>query len=117
MHYAIATTWGPTDTTRAALPFTFASMALKAGDTVMIMLFHDAVTIAVKGAHEKMMPAGPPPRFAEVFSHANSEIVVCKACAMVRGITEDGLTANCRFGGMDAYHDHVSRDDCKAVSF
>jgi sulfur relay (sulfurtransferase) complex TusBCD TusD component (DsrE family) len=83
----------------------------------MIMLFHDAVTIAVKGAHEKMMPAGPPPRFAEVFSHANSEIVVCKACAMVRGITEDGLTANCRFGGMDAYHDHVSRDDCKAVSF
>ena len=49
MHYAISTTWGPTDTTRASLPFIFAASALQAGDTVMIMLFHDAVTVAVGG--------------------------------------------------------------------
>ena len=117
MHYAISTTWGPTDTTRAALPFIFAASALQVGDTVMIMLFHDAVTVAVKKAYEKMMPFGPPPRFDEVFSHANAEILVCKPCADARGITEDMLTANCKLGGMNDYHAHVCRDDCKAISF
>ena len=53
MHYVISTTWGPTDTTRASLPFIFAASALQASDTVMIMLFHDAVTIAVDGAYKK----------------------------------------------------------------
>ena len=117
MHYAISTTWGPTDTTRASLPFIFAASALQAGDTVMIMLFHDAVTVAVKDANQKMMPVGPPPRFDEVFSHANAEIIVCKPCAEARGITADVLAANCRFGGMNDFHTHVSRDDCKAVCF
>ena len=36
MHYAISATWGPTDTTRASLPFIFAASALQAGDTVMM---------------------------------------------------------------------------------
>ncbi len=117
MHYAISTTWGPTDTTRASLPFIFAATALEAGDTVMMMLFHDAVTVAVDGAHQKMMPVGPPPKFDEVFSHASVEIIVCKPCAEARGISEDALTAGCRFGGMNDYHAHVSRDDCKAVAF
>ena len=117
MHYAISTTWGPTDPTRASLPFIFAATALKAGDTVMMMLFHDAVTVAIKGAHEKMMPVGPPACFGEVFSHAQAEIIVCKPCAEVRGVTEDALTVNCRFGGMNDFHAHVSREDCKVVSF
>lgn len=117
MHYAISTTWGPTDPTRASLPFIFAASALQAGDTVMIMLFHDSVTVAVKGSSEKMMPVGPPPRFDEVFAHANAEVIVCKPCAAARGITEDVLTDNCRFGGMNDFHAHASRDDCKIVSF
>jgi len=41
MHYAISTTWGATDTTRASLPFIFAESALQAGDTVVI-IFNDA---------------------------------------------------------------------------
>ena len=117
MHYAIATTWGPTDTTRASLPFIFAASALQAGDTVMIMLFHDAVTIAVGNASEKMMPFGPPPRFAEVLAHADAEILVCKPCAEARGITEDMLAAGCRMGGMNDYHAHVAREGCKPVTF
>ena len=117
MHYAISTTWGPTDTTRASLPFIFAASALQAGDSVMIMLFHDAVTVAVKGAHEQMKPFGPPPRFEEVFSHVNAEVVVCKPCADARGIAEDMLIANCRLGGMNDFHEHVSRDDCKTITF
>ena len=117
MHYAISTTYGPTDPTRASLPFIFAATALKAGDTVMIMLFHDSVTVAVNGAYEKIVPVGPPACFDEVFEHENAEIIVCKPCAAARGITEDVLTANCRYGGMNDFHAHASRDDCRIVSF
>ncbi len=117
MHYAISATWGPTDTTRASLPFIFAASALQAGDSVMIMLFHDAVAIAVEGAHQKMLPFGPPPRFEEVFANANAEIIVCKPCAEARGITHDMLLANCKIGGMNDYYAHVARADSKAVSF
>jgi len=117
MHYAISTTWGPTDTTRASLPFIFAASALQAGDTVMIMLFHDAVTVALKGAHQKMVPFGPPQRFEEVLQNPNAKIVVCRPCAEVRGIGEDMLVANCTMGGMNDFHQQASRSDCKVVAF
>ena len=32
MHFAVSTTWGPTDPTRAMLPFIFAASAVQAGD-------------------------------------------------------------------------------------
>lgn len=117
MHYVISATWGPTDTTRAALPFIFAESALQAGDTVMIMLFHDSVTIAVDGSHQKMIPVGPPPKFAEVLSNPNARILVCKPCAEARGITEGMLVADCKLGGMNDFHKEVSRADSKAVTF
>lgn len=117
MHYAISATWGPTDTTRASLPFIFAESALQAGDTVMIMLFHDSVTIAVKGSHEKMVPVGPPLKFAHVLAHPNARVLVCKPCAEARGITPEMLAENCTLGGMNDYHAEVSKDDCKAVTF
>lgn len=117
MHYVISATWGPTDTTRASLPFIFSASALQAGDSVMIMLFHDAVTIAVDGAHQKMIPFGPPQKFDEVLAHARAEVIVCKPCAEARGIREDMLIASCRMGGMNDFHEHLSRADSKAVSF
>ena len=117
MHYAISTTWGPTDVTRGAIPFIFAASALQAGDTVMIMLFHDAVTIALEGAHQKMIPFGPPSRFAEVFANPNAQVMVCKPCAEIRGIKEDMLVSNAKFGGMNDLHAHASRPDAKLVNF
>ena len=103
--------------TRGALPFVFAASALQAGDTVMIMLFHDAVTIALEGAHPKMVPFGPPSRFEEIFSHANAKVIVCKPCAEVRGITENMLVKNAVFGGMNDLHQHASRPDAKLINF
>ena len=50
MHYVVSATWGPTDPTRAMLPFIFAASAVQAGDTVTLMLFHDAVLMAMEGA-------------------------------------------------------------------
>ncbi len=117
MHYTISTTWGPTDTTRASLPFIFAASALQAGDSVMLMLFHDAVTIALEGAYQKMVPYGPPQRFEEVFSNPNAKIIVCKPCAEVRGISESQLVANSVFGGMNDFHKDASRADSKVVTF
>lgn len=117
MHYVISTTWGPTDTTRASLPFIFAKTALEAGDTVMIMLFHDSVTVAVKGSFEKMLPVGPPPAFEEVFAHENAEIIVCAPCAEARGVSDSMLVDNCRFGGMKDFHNHLTREGAKAVTF
>ena len=117
MHYVISTTWGPTDVTRAALPFVFAASALEADDTVMIMLFHDAVNIAVDGTHQKLIPFGPPAKFAEIFSNPNAKVIVCKPCAEVRVINEDMLVKNASFGGMNDLHQHISRSDAKFISF
>ncbi len=117
MHYVISTTWGPTDVRWAALPFVFADSALQAGDTVMIMLFHDAMTIALNGAHQKMIPFGPPSKFDEIFSNANAKVLVCKPCAEIRSIKEEILTKNALFGGMNDLHQHVSRPDAKIIAF
>lgn len=83
----------------------------------MIMLFHDAVSIAVAGAHEKMIPFGPPQRFAEVFAHPEAKVVVCKPCADARGINEGMLVDNCTMGGMNDFHKETSRPDCKVIAF
>ena len=117
MHYVISATWGPTDPTRAALPFIFAESALQAGDTVMIMLFHDAVTIAVQGSHEKLVPVGPPPKFAAVLANPNAKVIVCKPCAEARGINADALLKQCSLGGMNDFHKELTRADSKAVTF
>jgi len=117
MHYVISATWGPTDTTRAALPFIFAESALQAGDTVMIMLFHDAVTIAVEGSHQKMVPFGPPPKFTEVLANPRANVLVCKPCAEARGINPGMLVKNTALGGMNDFHKELGRTDSKAVSF
>jgi len=109
--------WGPTDITRAALPFVFAASALQAGDTVLIMLFHDAVNVALDGAFQKMVPFGPPARFQEVFSHPNANIMVCKPCAEIRGINENMLAKPAVFVGMNDLHAHASRPDARIVSF
>lgn len=39
MHFVISATYGPTDPTRAMLPFIFAASAVQTGDQVTLMLF------------------------------------------------------------------------------
>lgn len=117
MHYVISSTWGPTDPTRAALPFIFAATALQAGDTVAIMLFHDSVQVAVEGVHPKIVPVGPGPKFEEVLNHPNAKVIVCKPCAEARGITQAMLVKTTAFGGMNDFYAHASRQDAKVVTF
>lgn len=117
MHFAICATWGPTDPTRSALPFIFAASALQAGDTVTLMLFHDAVHMATQGTAEKLVPFGPPPRFDEVVSHANAEVLACKPCVIVRQLPENKLDARIKLAGMNEFHSAAARENARVVCF
>ena len=82
----------------------------------MIMLFDDAVLLAVEGAYEQLFAVGPSEGFSEVISHPHAEVIVSKVCADVRGIRKDMLVKNCRFGGMNDFQAHVALEDTKAVN-
>ena len=117
MHFAISASWGPVDPTRAALPFLFAASALQAGDSVTIMLFHDAVHMAVDGTAAKIVPFGPPSRFEEVVSHARAEVLVCSPCAQARRLSEGVLDKRTKMAGMNEFHAAASRDNARVVCF
>ena len=117
MHFAISSTWGPVDPTRAALPFVFAASALQAGDTITIMLFHDAVHLATEGTATKIVPFGPPQRFEEVISNKNAEVLVCKPCAQVRQISESMLDKRTKMAGMNEFHAAARLDNARILCF
>ena len=117
MHFAICATWGPTDPTRAALPFIFAASALQAGDTVTLMLFHDAVHMATQGTADKLVPVGPPQRFEEVVSHANAKVLACKPCVVVRQLPESNIDERIELAGMNEFHEAAARDNARVVCF
>jgi tRNA 2-thiouridine synthesizing protein D len=71
MHFVVSATYGPTDPTRAMLPFIYAASALQSGDSVTLMLFADAVLMTVEGAGAKLVPVGPPNRYEEIAAHPN----------------------------------------------
>jgi sulfur relay (sulfurtransferase) complex TusBCD TusD component (DsrE family) len=115
MHFAISTTWGPTDPTRAMLPFIFAASAVQAGDRVTLMLFHDAVLMAVEGAGAKLVPVGPPNRYEEVAGHPNVTLWACKPCVEVRGLAS--LDKRIKLGGMNEFHAAAKDSDTRVVTF
>lgn len=117
MHFAISATWGPTDPTRAGLPFIFAASALQAGDTVTLMLFHDAVHMATQGTAEKIVPFGPASRVEEVLTHAGAKVLVCKPCAAVRYLSEANLDKRVSMAGMNEFHAAAARENARVVCF
>lgn len=117
MHFAISATWGPTDPTRAMLPFIFAASALQAGDSVTLMLFHDAVHMGTQGTAAKIVPVGPPQRFEEVVSHPGATVLACKPCAEVRHIGEAALDPRVKMAGMNEFHVAAARPDARVVTF
>jgi predicted peroxiredoxin len=117
MHFAISGTWGPTDPTRAMLPFLFAASALQDGDTVTLMLFHDAVYLAVQGAGANLVPVGPPNCYEDIASHPNATLWVCRPCVEVRGLPLASLDPRIKLGGMNDLQAAAKRPDAKIVSF
>jgi tRNA 2-thiouridine synthesizing protein D len=117
MHFVISSTWGPTDPTRAMLPFIFAASALQAGDRVTLMLFHDAVLLAVEGAGAKLVPVGPPNRYEEVASHGAAKLWACKPCVDARGLAAASLDKRIKLGGMNEFHAACKEPDTRVVTF
>jgi tRNA 2-thiouridine synthesizing protein D len=115
MHFAISATYGPTDPTRAMLPFIFAASALQAGDRVTLMLFHDAVLAAAEGAGAKLVPVGPPNRYQEVAGHKNVTLWACKPCVEARAL--DRLDKRVKLGGMNEFHAASKEPDTRVISF
>ena len=117
MHFAISATYGPTDPTRAMLPFIFAATALQNGDTVTLMLFADSVFTAVEGASTRLVPVGPPNKYEEVANHPGATIFVCKPCLEARGLTAETLDRRTKLGGMNDFHAAARQTDARIVNF
>lgn len=117
MHFVVSSTYGPTDPTRAMLPFIFAASAVQAGDRVTLMLFHDAVSVAINGAGAKLVPVGPPNRYEETVSHTNVTLWVCKPCMDVRALGAAAMDARAKIGGMNDFHAAAKEPDTRVVAF
>ena len=117
MHWVTSGSFGPTDPTRAMLPFLFAASALQAGDSVTLMLFHDAVLMAVEGAGAKLVPVGPPNRYEEVTAHPNVTLWACRPCIDARGLDQSSLDRRVRLGGMNDFHAAAKQPDVRMISF
>jgi tRNA 2-thiouridine synthesizing protein D len=117
MHFAISSSFGPTDPTRAMLPFIFAASALQAGDRVTLMLFHDAVLLAVEGMGAKLGPVGPPNRYEEVAGHGGVKLWACKPCVDARGLAASSLDKRVKLGGMNEFHAACKEADTRVMTF
>ena len=117
MHFVISATYGPTDPTRAMLPFIFAATALQDGDKVTLMLFADSVFSAVNGAAATLVPVGPPNKYEDVAGHPNATVFVCKPCLEARGLTASSLDKRVQLGGMSEFHAAAKQPHSKVVNF
>jgi sulfur relay (sulfurtransferase) complex TusBCD TusD component (DsrE family) len=117
VHFVISATWGPTDPTRAMLPFLFAASALQDGDDITLMLFHDAVLMAVQDAGSRLVPVGPPNRYEEIAAHPRVALWACRPCVEVRGLPPASLDSRVKLGGMNEFHAAAKRADAKVVCF
>ena len=117
MDFVISATYGPTDPTRAMLPFIFAASAVQSGVHVTLMLFADAVLVAVEGAGAKLVRVGPPNRYEEIASHPNVTLMACKPCVDARGLGASVLDKRVKLAGMNEFHAAAKHPDARVLNF
>src|SRR5262249_2410086 len=117
MNFVISATYGPTDPTRAMLPFIFAASAVQSGDHVTLMLFADAVLVGVEGAGAKLVPVGPPNRYEEIAAHPNVTLLACKPCLDAAGVSATTLDKRIKLAGMNEFHSAARLPDARVVNF
>jgi len=107
MHLVVQATWGPSDPTRATVPFLHAKAAREQGDDVTMMLFHDAAALAVPGVAEGVVACGPPavgPVIEPLQSDKAVSLLVCRPCAEIRGYDETRLRDGFRMATIGEFH-------------
>ena len=117
MNWVISGSSGPTDPTRAMLPFLFAASALQSGDSVTLMLFHDAVLMAVQDVGKTLVPVGPPNRYEEIASNPKVTLWACRPCVEARGLVASSLDHRVKLGGMNDFYAAAKTPDTKVASF
>ena len=120
MHLVLEMTWGPTDPTRATVPFLHAKAAREQGDRVTLMLFHDAVALAIPGVASGVKACGPPevaPVIEQLANDNQVDLLVCRPCAEIRAYTEDQLADGFRMATIGEFHAAIrERPDETVVS-
>lgn len=120
MHLAIASSWGPTDTTRATIPFLHTRAAREQGDSVTIMLLHDAVLLAVADQAQEIQACGPPalgPIFEELAADEQVDLIACTPCVKARRIDESRIHSGVRLGTMGDYHRAIRENGATVANY
>jgi sulfur relay (sulfurtransferase) complex TusBCD TusD component (DsrE family) len=99
------------------LPFVFAASALQDGDSVTLMMFHDAVLMAIEGAGAKLVPVGPPNRYGEVAAHPKVSLWACRPCIDARGLAPSSLDRRVKLGGMNEFLAATKQPETKVICF
>jgi tRNA 2-thiouridine synthesizing protein D len=92
-------------------------MTVQAGDAVTLMLFHDAVYMAVEGAGAKLVPIELPNRYEEVAAHPKATLRACKPCVEVRGLAAAPLDRRVKLGGMNEFHAAAKGADARVINY
>ena len=104
MHWVISGSFGPTDPTRAMLPFLFAASAVQAGDSVTLMLFHDAVLMAVVASGRPSRRLARPTATKRSLATPRVTLWACRPCVEARGLPAASLDRRFKLGGMNDFH-------------
>jgi len=100
MAYLINNNWGNDDLEKATVAFVVANAAAGKGEA-RVFLANAALELAVKGKADKWQADGYPPikELMDGFTAKGGVIWACKACADVKGITQEDLNEGAEIGG------------------
>jgi len=92
----VISTCGGEDPERATLPFVVANAALAMDVKAVVILQANAVTLAVKGASDKVAAPGFPPLKELMASYASQDgkLLLCTPCMKSRNIAPETLVGN-----------------------
>ena len=105
MHFVISATYGPTDPTRAMLPFIFAASAVQSGDHVTLMLFAMPCSWRLRA---------PVPSW---YQSARPTDMKRLRATDARGLTAEVLDKRIKLAGMNELHAAAKQPDARVVNF
>jgi sulfur relay (sulfurtransferase) complex TusBCD TusD component (DsrE family) len=82
-----------------------------------MMLFADAVLMAVEGTGARLTPVGPPNRYEEIAGQPSVTLIACEPCFEARGLNASVLDKRVTLAGMNEFHAAAKEPDARVVNF
>jgi predicted peroxiredoxin len=100
MSFLVNSSFGADDPERATVPFILACSAANKAKTKVFLTGH-ALGLVLKGRNEHVAAEGYTPvrSYVEEFVGKGGEIIICRVCANVMGVTEEDLIDGVAIGG------------------